>query len=260
MIAGIVTYQVAAEWNLDEIIANCAEIGLRGVELRAGHRHGVEVSLGARARQEVRRKFAGGPVALAALGSAFEFHSADRAELAANIAGAAEYLKLAADVGAPAIKVRPNALPAGVPPERTISQVAGALRQVAGTGEGLGVRTRLEVHGRGTSCPAVIRRIMEEADHPWLGVCWNSNPGEKDGDGSIARSFEMLRQWVEIVHIHELWEDYPWRELFELLGKDGFEGYCLAEIPACPEPLRLLRYYLALFRELSRKPGERPSA
>ena len=47
---GLVTYQLAKDWDVEEIIANCTETGFEGVELRTTHAHGVEVELGAAQR------------------------------------------------------------------------------------------------------------------------------------------------------------------------------------------------------------------
>jgi hypothetical protein len=66
-------------------------------------------------------------------------------------------------------------------------------------------------------------------------------------DGSIDGSFALLQDRIGMVHITELWNDYPWRRLFALLKKSCYDGYCLAEIPASSDPLRLMRYYRALF-------------
>jgi hypothetical protein len=41
--------------------------------------------------------------------------------------------------------------------------------------------------------------------------------------------------------------DYPWRRLFQRLSASGYQGYCLAEIPESPDPLRVLRYFRALW-------------
>jgi hypothetical protein len=60
-----------------------------------------------------------------------------------------------------------------------------------------------------------------------------------------------VKHKIGLVHINELHKaEYPWRELFGLLKDEGYEGYTLAEIPASPEPERLLRYYRALWRAL----------
>jgi type IV secretory pathway VirD2 relaxase len=70
--------------------------------------------------------------------------------------------------------------------------------------------------------------MMEVADHPMVGVCWNSN-SEDVQKGSVQRSFELLKSRLRKAHIHELWtRDYPWRELFRLMKESG------AEIPESP--------------------------
>ena len=42
---GLVTYNLAKDWDLDTIIARCAQHRFAGVEVRTTHAHGVEVSL-----------------------------------------------------------------------------------------------------------------------------------------------------------------------------------------------------------------------
>ncbi len=55
---GIVTYNIAASWDVDTLIAVCTDVGLAGVELRTTHGHGVELELTAAQRREVAAKFA----------------------------------------------------------------------------------------------------------------------------------------------------------------------------------------------------------
>ena len=42
---GLVTYNMAKDWDIPTIINNCTETGFEGVELRTTHAHKVEVSL-----------------------------------------------------------------------------------------------------------------------------------------------------------------------------------------------------------------------
>ncbi len=250
---GIVTYNIAASWDLETILEVCRTVGLEGVELRTTHGHGVEVALDSAGRRRVRSLFAESGIALVGLGSAFEYHSPDPDQLRANIEGTKEYIRLAADVGAGGVKVRPNALPEGVPPEKTLEQIGTALREVAEFAQEFGLPIRLEVHGRETSRPENIQRIIEIADHPNLWVCWNSNRTDMDETGSIRPAFERLAPRIGLVHINELWTDYPWQEEFALLAGNGYQGFTLAEIPGMPDKdtaVRLLRYYKALWQAL----------
>ena len=72
---GLVTYNMAKEWDIDTIIEKCANTGFEGVELRTTHAHGVEVDLSKEERAEVKKRFEDSPIELAGLGSAFEYHS-----------------------------------------------------------------------------------------------------------------------------------------------------------------------------------------
>jgi sugar phosphate isomerase/epimerase len=99
---GTVTYNLAMDWDIPTIIANCTEAKFEGVELRTGHKHGVELPLGKAERAEVKKRFADSPVALWSLGSAYDFHTPDQAKLRKDIEATKEYIVLAQDVGATA--------------------------------------------------------------------------------------------------------------------------------------------------------------
>ena len=250
---GLVTYQLAKSWDVPTIIERCAATGFTAVELRTEHAHGVEIDMPKAQRKEVRARFADSPVRLVGLGTTCEYHAVDPAEVRAQIERTLRWIELAADVGAMGVKVRPNGLQekAGVPKEVTLSQIARALRECGDAARDAGVEIWLEVHGRDTAHPPNIRTIMEECNHPAVGVCWNSNPQDVV-DGSVARYFELLRPWLRSCHINELWKpDYPYRELFTLLKQAGYDRHTLAEIPESPEPERLMRYYAALWRCLT---------
>jgi sugar phosphate isomerase/epimerase len=254
---GLVTYNLARDWDIPTIIARCREAGFEGVELRTTHAHGVESTLSPAERRRVRDQFAEGGVRLCSLGSAFEFHSLDPAEVRQNVEGTKEYVRLAHDVGATGVKVRPNGLQvaAGVPREKTLEQIGQALRECGEFARDHGVGIWLEVHGRDTSELSAIRTILDVADHPNVFVCWNSNPTDVR-NGSVAASFALVRDRIGSVHINELYrEEYPWRELFTLLRDAGYDGFCFAEIAESADPERLMRYYRALWLALSRPDG-----
>jgi sugar phosphate isomerase/epimerase len=221
---------------------------MEGVELRTEHKHGVELSLSSAQRADVKRVFADSPITLAGLGSTYEFHNPDPAVVKQNIEGAIAYCRLAAEVGASGIKVRPNGIPEGVPPEKTCEQIGTALRQVGTFGADLGVQVRLEVHGKDSSNPKFIRMMMDAANHPNALVCWNSNGSDMDDKGSIEASFNVLKDKIAHCHITEIGvSQYPWQDLFDRLKGIHYAGWCLAEIAYNPEPNRFMKYYRTLF-------------
>ena len=248
---GLVTYNLAKDWDVPTIIAMCEKTDFEGVELRMTHAHGVEVGLSAAERAEVRKRFADSTVQIAGLGSAFEYDAIDPAVVRQNIEGTKEYVKLAADVGAPGVKVRPNRLHVkeGVPKEKTLEQIGLALRECGTFAADCGVEIRLEIHGYDTCLVPNARTILDAASHPNVFACWNSNPEDRDEHGSIDANYALVRRQIRLVHITELADGrYPWRRLFQLLAADGYQGFTLAEIgQGSAEPERFMRYYRALW-------------
>ncbi len=251
MKVGTITYNIGAEMSLDELISLCEEAGLEGLELRTTHAHGVEPELDAAGRQAVREKFAGTDVELHGLGSACEYHSPDPEELASQIQLTRDFIDLAKDLGAVGVKIRPNRLPEGVPVEQTLRQIGESMAQVADYAAEKDIKLWVEVHGQGTSDPKHIKTIMDIANHPQLLVCWNCLAPDIV-DGSIQENFQLLQDKIDLVHVHDLYDDYPYHELVELLKAIDYDGYIMAEIPGSDDPVRVMKYFVALWREMLR--------
>lgn len=246
---GLVTYNLARDWDIPALIKNCEMTGFEAVELRTTHKHGVEPSLGKQQRAEVKSRFAGTKVRLLSLGTTCEFQSPDAAVVRRQIDECKRFVELAHDIGALGVKVRPNGIPKEVPEDKTIAQIGASLRECGEAAKNYGVELWVEVHGRDSSHPPRMAGMMKAANHSQVGVCWNSNP-EDLMNGSIKESFALLRPYLRNAHINELWKpEYPWRNLFGLMKAAGYNRYCLAEIPETSDPIRLMRYYRALWLE-----------
>jgi len=252
MMLGAVTYNVLKDWDLETIIKNLEALGFEAVELRTGHKHGVEPSLTAAERVRVAERFANSKVRLLSFGSTCEFHSPDPAERRRQIDVGKRWVDLAHDTGAWGVKVRPNGLPKEVPVQTTIGNIAAALRELGNYGQGKGIEIWVEVHGPETQNPPMMAAIMRATAHDNVGVCWNSNPTDVV-NGSVKESFELLKKYIRNCHIVELSNGYPYRELFTLLRGINYERYTLCESLESKEPERYLRNYRALWTELNRK-------
>ncbi len=245
----MVTYELAKDWEIETIIKNCEATGFEGVELRTTHRHGVEPSISKARRNEVRKRFENSRVRLVSLGSVCEYESPDPGVVERNIEETRRFCELARDLGCLGVKVRPNGFPPNVPHEKTLEQIGKALARCGDAARDLGVEIWLEVHGEGTELPPNTHRIMEVAQHPTVGICWNSNPTDVV-NGAVKETFELLKTWLRSCHITELWNhEYPYRELFGYFRSVGYDRYTFAEIPVSCEPLRLMRYYRALWED-----------
>ena len=233
---GLVTYLWGQDWDLPTLIRNCEKTKVLGLELRTQHKHGVEADLNAQQRREVKKRFADSPVTLLGPGTNWAFHAVDPTELKRNIRGAKAYVKLSHDVGGTGVKVKPNALPKGVPPEKTIEQIGRSLNEVARYADDYGQQIRVEVHGRDTQKLPIMKKIMDVATHPRVAVCWNSNDADLQGKG-LEHNFNLVKdRFGDTVHVRELnVGKYPYARLMRLLAGMNYGGWVLLECRTKPQ-------------------------
>jgi sugar phosphate isomerase/epimerase len=251
---GTVTYNVPKDWDLATLLRILPKAGLTAIEFRTTHAHGVELSTPSSQREEIRKRCADAGIKQISLGTTCEFQSPDEAVVRKNIDECREWVKLAKDIGALGVKVRPNGLPNGVPLEKTLEQIGRALKECGDAARDHGTEIWVEVHGGGTQEPANMRRIMDHCGHKSVGINWNSNPTDVK-NGSVHESFELLKPFLVSVHINNLWGPYPYRELFSLLRQANFRRHTLCEVgtPVKAEDGQLFfECYHGLWRELAR--------
>lgn len=254
---GLVTYQVGAAWDLPTLLRVCKAAGISPVELRTTHKHGVEPSLTKPQRKEVRQRFADAGIEVWGCGSTCDFHWPDAKKVQGQVELCKRFVELVADIGGRGVKVRPNDLPKGVEPARTLEQIGKALVPCGKAAADAGVEIWVEVHGRGTAHPPHMRTIMEQCGHPKVGVTWNSNPTDVK-NGSVEESFKLLSKWILSCHINDLSRGgkavYPYRELFRLLKGIGYDRATLIEVGrgfSDPQAgIAFLREYKAQWTEL----------
>ena len=257
---GLVTYNLAASWDLVTLLRVCKNAGISPVELRTTHKHGVEPSLTKEQRRDVRKRFTDAGVDIWGCGTTCEFHSPDAAVVKKNIETCKRFVDLVADLGGCGVKVRPNALPKEVPAAKTLEQIGKSLVPCGQAAEDAGVEIWVEVHGSGTAHPPNMKAIMEHCGHRRVGLTWNSN-GSDVKNGSVEEYFNLLWPWIRSCHINELYKDaagaYPYRELFRLFRQHGYDRATLCEVGRSVADeaagTEILRYYKALWTELNRE-------
>jgi sugar phosphate isomerase/epimerase len=249
---GLVTYQWGRDWDLPTLIANCEKSGLLGLELRVDHAHKVEINLNAAQRAEVKKRFADSAVECIGYGANFEYHSPDPAKLRENIEGTKEYIKLCKDIGATGIKVKPNNLPAEVPREKTIAQIAASLNECGKFAQDFDQLVRVEVHGSITSELPVMKAIFEQITEKNVKMCWNCNDQDLLAPG-LEGNFNSVKKWFgDTVHIRELNEgNYPYQKLFDLLTGIKYKGWILLEARTEPaDRIAAMKEQLVIFNQM----------
>ncbi len=233
---GLVTYNWAKDWDIPTIIKNCTEAGITGVELRVEHAHGVGPDLSKAELAEVKKMFDDSPVEIVGMGTNEQYDSPDAAELSDNIEKSKEFIRISQAIGGSGVKVKPNRFHEGISREETIGQIGKSLNILGEYAADYDQVIRLEVHGSGTDELPVVKSIMEHANNPNVGVCWNCNDTDLEGEG-LEHNFNLVKdRFADIVHIRELnIGDYPYQDLMNLFVGIDYNGWVLLECRQKPE-------------------------
>jgi sugar phosphate isomerase/epimerase len=251
----LMTYGLGKHLGRAELLQALREAGFAGVEWRLDQSqpHGIEVSLDAAGRRQAAEDCRAAGIAIVGIASGNRYHVTDPAELRGEIDATKQRIDLAADLGAPQIRVFGNNFPKDVPRERTVRQVAEALQELCDHARPRNVAVCLELHGEFSW--EYGAQVAEQVPAANFGLIWNS-VAQDVVDGSLEQSLAAVRQRLRHVHMHDIaGNDYPYRELLRRLIQSGYRGYLSAEVERREDrgvgdvPM-FLHYYASLFRAL----------
>jgi len=244
----LLTYNLGRDFTLDKLIEITEKYGYDGIEFRAGvGPHGVELEATPEQRAEIKAKMEAAKVEIAGIGTSCRFESLDDAERRQQVEEAKAYINLAADVGAPRIRVFGNKFPEGADKDVVIRNVGECLREIGEHAEQFGVDCNLELHGDFSYWEYSLRAV-QIADHPRIGIVYNCNTSEIKY-GSIGQFLEPIKPYLRHVHLHELEKPYPYRLLFRFLKNIGYTGFNSVESDTpSPDAERIVHIYSLLYR------------
>ena len=228
---GLATYTWGKDWDVPTLIANCAQAGVYGVELRTSSKyaHGVELTLPAAQRAEVKQRFVDSPVRVVSLACSERFDWPEPDQLRAALETAKAHLQLSRDVGCDVLRVFPNQFHPNVPHDKTIAQIAKAVDELGVCAAGLGQEVSLEAHGPAGELPT-LRAIMDRVTQRSVRVRLNCDVRDTQGEGFVA-NFNLVKTFLSrIIHLHDLGDPkYPYQLMVDLLVQAKWEGWALAE-------------------------------
>lgn len=238
---GLTTYMIGSKWTIPELIEFLPKFGIFGVELRTDMKfaHGIELASGKAARAEVAKRFADSPVRLVGIASGERFDSPDAGKLEKAVERTKELLQFCADLGSPGLRVFPNDFHKEVPEEKTLEQIAGALKKLTPAAVSLGVELRLEAHGSVGLLPN-LATIAKAVGEPGIRVILNSDFRDTKGEGQAANLEKVGSCLAGTVHIHDLTaKNYTEANFYEtqfaFLKRVGWSGFCMLEIGDKPD-------------------------
>ena len=231
----------APQLDLGALLALAARLGYDGIEPRIGseHGHGIELECGPEERRRIREQAAASGVALCCIATSCKY--ADPATAPRWIEETRRAILLAAEIGAPRLRVFGGAIPTDLSRAAAIDQLAAALGSVAGEARQHGVELCLETHDDWTD-PEHVAETLRRVDHPAVGVNWDYMHTIRVAGTTVDQAFSMLRPWIKHVHFHDGAHradqlvflpigagDYDNRRVVELLLEAGYDGYLSGE-------------------------------
>ena len=188
--------------TLGEMLATARSYGYQGIEPRieAGHAHGIELDTPLATRRALAEEARASGIDLCCVATSRRY--ADPATTERNVADTLRCIDLAADVGAPRIRVFGGRIPDDVSRERAIDLVAGALRAVSAHAEARGITVCIETHDDWTD-PAHVAAVVGQIDSPAIAVNWDLVHPVRVSGWTIDAAFQTLRPWICHAHVHD---------------------------------------------------------
>lgn len=190
------------ELSLTDMLALASELGYDGVEPRTAskHGHGIELTLDEEGRKAAKKEAAEAGIPFACVATSCRY--ADPETRDAMVDETHQYIDLAADVGAPCIRVFGGAIPEGISREDATEAVVGAFSAVADHAGERGVYVCMETHDHWCD-PEDVAAVMNAVDHPYIQVNWDIMHPVRVANATMEGAFKVLRPWIKHCHFHD---------------------------------------------------------
>jgi glucosamine-6-phosphate deaminase len=254
-------------WSLARVIDEGARMGYDGVELRFLENDDALWArpelVGAGLRQ-TQARLADAGLAVACVDTRSFFHSPDTAARRTAVDEAERTAALAAELGAPGIRVFGDRVQPGADLASTRGWIAEALSTLRDRLHGSGVCVWLETHGDFATA-AAARALVEQAGAEGIGVVWDPANAFSEFGEDPAAGFATLGGFVRHVHVKDVrrpadgrvpWPpvlngvgDFPASRTLALLKRAGYDRFVSYEWekrwhPAIEEPEVALPHFL----------------
>lgn len=260
------------EWALSKIIQTAVSEKYQAVEIR-----GLEGELFLPKRPEfstsiadTKARFSDNDLKICNLGSSAMLHYADPVKWEKSQDEARRFVDLAQQLSCPYVRVFPNDLPKDQDREKTINTISERLLALGEYAQTADVTVLLESHGR-VIWKDVLHRIMQQAEHPNVGLIWDIFNMWSITKESPTEVYKTLGKYIRHTHIKDGSMiggkpaftfvgkgETPLREAIGLLKSGGYTGYYSLEWekmwhPEIPEPELAFADYPIAMRSLFRR-------
>jgi sugar phosphate isomerase/epimerase len=266
--------------RLEETLELGVRAGYEGVELRLIDGELIDPGMSAQDRVRVADACAKAGLPIAAVDSSIRV--ADPAAPHDVLAQISAFLELAAEWGAPTVRVFGGELPDAVAArQERLASAAGVLQRASDRAERLGVRVGVETHDAFLAS-ATVAELLALVPSEWVGAVWDSHHPCRAGENA-AQVYAAIGSRLCLAQVKDAtrtgagpddWRlvplgegEVPVREMLRLLMQGGYDGWLSVEWEkrwhpeidepekALPQHLRLLRTWTAELTAASVRPG-----
>jgi sugar phosphate isomerase/epimerase len=219
---------VCPEWEMEQAVRFARSAGYDGIEIRvdANHKHGVSSQSTAEERRRVRSLFRDAGVAIPSVATSVRFAQADDAAWQKQIDAAKANLDLAADLGAPVVRIFAGSDSYKTFTDAAADRVAAAFDTVGEYARHSGACPMLECGHDIVTCGAEGASVIRRVTTPNFCVLWNRCFIDDE-------TFACLHPRIRHFHIHDQVlnpDDTSILTLAKRMKAFGYAGYVSLEI------------------------------
>ena len=197
-------------WSFDEIMCRAGQYGYDGVAFRGlGGELDLtkvpEFSSTARANTRRRLKEAGLTTSMVLTSAAMLIADAERLEAALQLGQS--HIDIASDLECLYIRVFGGQIPPGLSHAAAIRWAGDRLHRLGDYAAQRGVSVLIESHDAWV-VTSLLRRVVETADHPNVGILWDVHHPVRIAGESLAQSWTNIGPWVRCVDIKDSVTDF----------------------------------------------------
>jgi fatty-acyl-CoA synthase len=230
-------------WTVEEAVAAAVRYGYDAIEWRLADGAIIEPDTPVSVRRRMREIPAANGIAIACLDTSCRVVQASPEERTAVIEAAQRMIDMAAELGAPLLRVFGGPLPGGTTHSMLLAPAAEVLYAICTYAARSNITVVLETHDAWSTSVDVLK-LIQAAASPTARVLWDIHHTFRTGEDP-AQSVAMLGSAIAYVHVKDgrpggdspgAWElcllnegTVPLREACSALRHSGYDGYLSLE-------------------------------
>lgn len=228
-------------WTIEQAVSAAADTGYEAIEWRLADGNIIDSSASIEVRRRLREVPRAHGIAVSCLDSSCQAVRETAEERVATLEEGRRMLDLAAEIGAPSLRVFGGGLPVQTTRAAVLEPTAEVLRSLAEYGSGRDVTVLLETHDAWTNSEDVLA-LLQAVAHPAFKVLWDTHHTYRFGERP-AQTLALLGDAIAYTHIKDSrlngpgdWTycllgegDLPLHEICAALKESGYDGYVSLE-------------------------------